>query len=84
MNLSPDFERKLLEEIHALRLSFAKLETRFDNFLEVREEVDALKKKIQELEVSQAVSTSKLATIGAIAGIAISVLTNLFFRLIKE
>lgn len=84
MNISPDFETKLLNEIHQLRLSFTKLETRFDNFLEVRQDVDSLKKKIQEIEIHQAVQTSKLATIGAVAGIAISILTNFIFKFIDK
>lgn len=74
--MEDSFQSKLLKELHGLRESFVRLETRFENFLEVREEVDTLKKKIQEMEVEQAVQKTKLWFIGAAAGVVMSLVTN--------
>ncbi len=57
--MEDSFQSKLLKELHGLRESFVRLETRFENFLEVREEVDTLKKKIQDMEVEQAVQKGR-------------------------
>lgn len=74
--MAEDFQARLLSEIHGLRESLVRLETRFENFLEVRTDVDGLKKKIQEIEVEQAVQKTKLWGIGTAAGIIVSVVIN--------
>ncbi len=76
MSEEPSFQHKLLNELHGLRESLVRLETRFENFLEVREDVDDLKKKIQKIEVEQAIQKTKLWGIGAISGIIVSFVTN--------
>jgi len=71
-----NFEDRLLAEIHGMREDIVRLETRLEHLLEIRIEVSSLKKKIQEIEVEQAIQKTKLWGIGTAAGVIVSVVVN--------
>lgn len=91
MESSHDFNRELLlelrqfrGEVHSLGLKVIELKTQFSSFLNVVKEVGEVKKKIQEMEVEQAIHRTKMAAIGAVSGFVSSLAIALIVNLIKK